>query len=34
VQAGLANLPIIVTMLVATPLSEGLAKMASAGRLS
>jgi len=26
VQAGLANLPIIVTMLVATPLSEGLAK--------
>jgi hypothetical protein len=26
VRAGLANLPIIVTMLVATPLSEGLAK--------
>jgi fucose permease len=26
VQAGLANLPIIVTMLAATPLSEGLAK--------
>jgi EmrB/QacA subfamily drug resistance transporter len=26
VQAGLANLPIIVTMVVATPLSEGLAK--------
>jgi hypothetical protein len=26
VKAGLANLPIIVTMLVATPLSEGLAK--------
>src|SRR6478609_3904872 len=26
VQAGLANLPIIVTMLVATPLSEGLAR--------
>jgi EmrB/QacA subfamily drug resistance transporter len=26
VQAGLANLPIIVTMLVATPISEGLAK--------